>query len=501
MKRLIPKIADFSGTSVFIRNNGTHEVSDSASLPEGFIFGLELPTEEGVYFASSSLGSFVLRISDSGVSILWSTRTGSYGDGTFRLNNSMGFEDGGSLGEQEVVFTKADLPTLPYESYYDSLVDFGDYYVFACMDRDIDTNTAIPYGVIKFPTDFSSYTLINSHLTTAEASIRTFDYILSRQFNGFLAFDDTASTLYYIDTDNETSLNYPIPDVDPDRYAGIMELSGNRFMIFGDNYTSVYRFENLILEHLGNFVHTEIPTQNGIGFGYHQMFNFKFDENTKTICIGDMQVGPTRRRIRVIDLSTYELLWENDNTGMATGGEGGSYIEEFVGILPNGNVVGTRGDNRVSGNLTYTVNEYRREDGQIVNTWDVTGLIEGDGNISYVDSDGFIYLQDYDKIYKLDSKVTATVELTIFYEQPDYDMDARIPIIVDNDGTVIPHSYDNRVEIVESNGYFFRRGVSAQYNGNSNLSVIGNYIYWAHYSYSLDVFTINRLEIIAPPAV
>jgi hypothetical protein len=495
MKRLIPKLEGFTGKSVVIKPDRNYEISNSETLPEGFSFGVELPSEKGVYFISSVLGSFVLKISKE-ISILWSTRTGSYGDGTFRLNNSMGFENGGSLGIQEVVFTKDTLPSLPYEAYYDSLIDFGDYYVFGCMTRDIDTNTAIPYGVIKFPTDFSSYTLINSHLSDAEASIYTFDYILSRQFNGFLAFDTAEALLYYIDTDNEVSYSYPIPDADPVRYAGIMELPNNRFMIIGDNYTSVYRFKDLTLEHLGNFVHTEIPTQNGIGFGYHQMFNFKFDENTNTICIGDMQVSPTRRRIRAIDLSTYELLWEDDNTGTAVGGEGGSYIEEFVGILPNGNIVGTRGDNRVSGNLTYTVNEYRREDGQVVNTWDVTGIIEGDGNISYVDPDGFIYLQDYHKIYKLDSKVTDSVSITTFYEQPGYDMDARIPIIVDNDGTVLPHSYDNEVEIIDSSGYFFIREVDAQYNGNSNLSIIGNYVYWVHYSYSLDEFTVNRLEIL-----
>lgn len=59
MKKLAPKISDFSGTSLFVRADGTHEILASETLPEGFVLGVEL-SESG--YVNTSLGTFVLKV-------------------------------------------------------------------------------------------------------------------------------------------------------------------------------------------------------------------------------------------------------------------------------------------------------------------------------------------------------------------------------------------------------------------------------------------------------
>ncbi len=60
MRQVEIKTSDFTGYSVFVRADGTYEVSDSETLPEGFIFGFK--ASEGLSFARTTRGAFVLSI-------------------------------------------------------------------------------------------------------------------------------------------------------------------------------------------------------------------------------------------------------------------------------------------------------------------------------------------------------------------------------------------------------------------------------------------------------
>lgn len=74
MKSLPVKTQDFlAGSKIFITSSGEYIVSEDMTLPEGFFLGADLPEEPGLYAVITSAGSFVIRVTDSGVSVFGST--------------------------------------------------------------------------------------------------------------------------------------------------------------------------------------------------------------------------------------------------------------------------------------------------------------------------------------------------------------------------------------------------------------------------------------------
>lgn len=64
MKKLTPKTSEFSdGQKLFVFPNGSFEISESQTLPEGSVLGADIPSEDGSYTLLSSFGAFLVKVS------------------------------------------------------------------------------------------------------------------------------------------------------------------------------------------------------------------------------------------------------------------------------------------------------------------------------------------------------------------------------------------------------------------------------------------------------
>ena len=90
MKSLPVKYSDFTGISVFVRQDRTYEVLESSVLPEGFIFGIDLPQETGKYVSQTSLGALcVVYQHPDVVRLFWDTIVGFGGDYTLMYDGEI----------------------------------------------------------------------------------------------------------------------------------------------------------------------------------------------------------------------------------------------------------------------------------------------------------------------------------------------------------------------------------------------------------------------------
>jgi hypothetical protein len=293
MKRLTPKTTDFTGTSVFIRPDGSYSVLESPTLPEGFAFGVEVSGDAELYFVSSSLGAFVIKTSETGeISVLWSTRTGSFGDGTFRHNNLISFP---SSITDEIVFQEN---TLRPDSWYESYVDFGDFYLLGPFNRSHES-VLLDFGFVKVDKNFQ--VLDRFYHTDYDVEIVVF--AASVEIDGVAYYEYNTHEIIHLNAYTGDITRTPVP-LGVDHYE-ILGIGDNRVAVFG-NGVLIYDYNgDGTFSFVAEKEWADSPSDSYIGWGYNPNFNVKISSDT--IYIHDMRLGPTRRKIRAIDRNTLDL--------------------------------------------------------------------------------------------------------------------------------------------------------------------------------------------------
>lgn len=410
-----------------------------------------------------------------GLTTLWSSRMGSGGI-NFLYNNVLELTNNFT---ETIVFddtyTDGTIEELEFSaSYYDSIVDIGDYFVALPVYFTVSGNSD-NLGIIRFDKDFTNTYFSYFDTTQYNGFTEDFTSVCCKEFDGAVFIsDDNANTavLHHINVIDETINHITLDDVDTTSgYYYTMFHVNNHLFIMGTENTLVYKYENGTFSFVNNPTLTERDpsyNDNAINYGYHPFFNVKFTKNT--IYISDFVGGyisnnndPVTKRIRAIDKNNFTLRWENSNVGTYDQGgshpsTNGKYIEEFSGVLSNGNIVSSQIHGRNSlGNGSMDaftdVIEFNEFDGGIMFTWTSDrGVAPGAAAIHQTDSKDRIYLTEFEGYAVLNTKTGKFKRIFT----PDYISDGQenldvyeSPYLTKN-GLLLQINYDNGIYVTDT---------------------------------------------------
>lgn len=386
MKKLTTKIQDFNpGKKIFLSSSGAFEISEAMELPSGTILGAELPNEDGNYYINTPNGAFVIKVQGEEVcvSTYFSSRSGSFNDGTFRLNSPTNYAL--PLTEESIFSTGINM----LDRYYDSILENEEYIVLNSLRRNF-SNVFTGCGFLKINKETYDTIMVDENEQTGP---NPYDYVASMCLGGTVYFEygmvelangdvgDDEGTILFLDYEKEEIRAYPAPEVEVSTNGMwvVLAMGENEIGFVGSNHTSIYRFENGVPTHLGNFVHTNTPGENAVYYMFAPQATVKYDSETVYITSADGV-------LRAVDKNTYMLRWELTDVHSI-----GGQLAQGI-ILANGNYVSFDGQNDGSTN-TYIFREYSKTDGSVVNTWTITDSFPVlDYAIpSYVDSNNSMY--------------------------------------------------------------------------------------------------------------
>lgn len=312
MNKLTIKTSNFAaGKKVFVNQSGGHIVSESETLPEGYLLGAELPEEEGVYFLLSSKGSFVINMYAGVPSIYpynyWASRTGSGIDGGYMYANT---DFSGATAETGTLDTSTDSLLAPasFGEYFDSLIDWGDFYTLSPLF--VNGAAASGGGFLKYDKTSGAITEV-FHET---ATYIDFYYAASVDLGGFI-FIENDFTLVHVDAYTGTVTSYdsspqttPLARIDYLIDLGNGYFAATRSGTNGNAY--VYRFNEGVFSYIGERTwYIGALNTSGVNFAWDHLFQIHRDIEGNALYLYDNASG---WRVRKIDLTTFEIEWQFD---------------------------------------------------------------------------------------------------------------------------------------------------------------------------------------------
>ncbi len=204
--------------TLYIYDDGDHEVLDDP--PEAFYGGVEIPEEPDTYYLKTDLGAFVIKVlaavpggNGGGVIVhpydTWASETGSWLDGTFRMNGALSIPEGSfTISERIYEVVGGSSSRL---GPFSSPLDFGGNYFFLPSDA-VETSKR----PLKIKKDFSSHEYI-------DVNVGPYHLVSNRDIMGSLGVRADQDSLYFLyvnaETNSYTRSNLPDPHPTPPSLA------------------------------------------------------------------------------------------------------------------------------------------------------------------------------------------------------------------------------------------------------------------------------------------
>lgn len=478
MKKLKVKSNSFGdGKKIFFKTDGEFTLSDKPSLLEGYSFGADLENS-GLFSLESSRGSFVIDYKAP----TWSSKSGSYNDGTYRAAYN-----GYNVGPNTVAITE-DLWSAPEElfgeDWYLRVVEFEDFYIIPYIILSGFGDDPNRFGFAKVPKDnlmggYEVSFVMESSFDRVFGSTSHASESLGGMVSSYYVNETGECRLEYINAYTEERHTFPIPETNLVPFEGsnrlVYEIKDRHLLIMPSYEETVFRGAIYRLNEDNTLTFITLITvfteedEPGVLWGFDPGFNYKRTENT--FYIEDVyrvdSMSPRHNRVTAIDTENFTVLWRRYFTEYG-------WPNDFTGgVFSNGNFVSLMYIHYET-TTDFIVLECDRNTGENLRSW----VIPGDGyyinkaeTLAAVDSEDNVYIRSYGEVIKLNTSTGDVSFLDVGAAHGGWDMDPFMPFYSDARGNMYAIGYNGDIFVITKDLVSYRFALG-DYSIDSFSSII-----------------------------